>query len=336
MRNQVLVVLVIAACGPDSGSGSIPIDGLEAAGLNVICDIYARCGVFPDIESCRSTYNVLLSSNSPDNNRVAAVKAGRVIYHGDKARECYNEFAGTSCDRAQAFSNRNTPLACDETFVGTVGDAGACVLNEECVSQRCSVPTCGANMCCQGTCIGGTAPVRANLGQACSTAMRCNEGYCNTTTSVCTAFLADGATCTSAASCQSNSCATTCQRPVSANDACTTSSQCRDIGNVCNTASKTCVPNAQLGDACTSTSDCSPLTQCDTATTSKCVTRPKLGDTCTGTGSCAIDASYCEATTMRCTALKPDGATCALTIECASRHCDTTTTHTCVTPPVCI
>jgi len=331
MRNHALVVLVIAACGPDSGSGSIPIDGLGAAAVDAFCDIYVRCGLFPDQATCHSLYGLDIMV---DADLVAAVKAGKVIYHGDKARVCFDEFTATTCERSEVFSSRNQPLACDQTFEGTVGDAGACALNEECISRVCSIPSCPSNTCCMGTCVGGTAPVRADLGQACSSTVRCNTGYCDTTTNVCTAFLADGAPCTSSQSCSSNVCSTTCQALVAANGACVNGTQCRDIGDTCNSGSKTCVPYGNLGDTCAVSLDCSTIYACDTATL-KCVARPKLGDACSTVSTC-IDHSYCESTTMTCTALKADGAACTSTTECESKHCDTATTHTCVTPPVCI
>jgi hypothetical protein len=249
---------------------------------------------------------------------------------------CLDEFSGAACDRNDVLTNHNVvPLACDQTFEGTVGDAGACALNEECISRTCTIPSCGANTCCMGTCVGGTAPVRANLGQACSTTMRCNEGYCDTTTNVCTAYLADGAPCTTSQACNSNVCMTTCQALVPPNGACTSSTQCLDVGDTCNSTSKTCVPYGKPGDTCTTLNDCSSIYQCDTPT-QKCVVRPRVGDTCPQAGSSCIDQSYCDATTLKCTARKPDGAMCTSTVECESKNCDTTTTHTCVTPAVCI
>jgi hypothetical protein len=329
MRHHTWVVLAIAACGNGSGGGSIPLAGLGSAAVDAFCDAYVRCGLISDLETCRMLNLIDLTVA----NTVAAVAAGKVIYHGDKARECFDQLSGTTCDRTMVFSNRNRPIACDQTFEGTVGDAGACAFNEECISKDCNLPSCAPNTCCMGTCVGGMAPARAALGQSCSTAITCNAGYCNATTSVCTAFLADGAPCTSAASCDSNVCLTTCQPLVPVNGACTPMTVCRDIGDTCNSVSMTCIPRGQLGATCASSNDCPLTALCDA--TQKCVAGPKLGDTCSGAGSC-VDQSYCEASTMKCTAPKPDGATCAATGECASRHCDTTTTHTCVTPPICI
>ena len=332
MRKLALVVVVISACGNDSGSGSIPIDGLEQAAIDTFCDIYVRCGVLPDLESCRELY---MASLSLDSDLIAAVHADKVVYHGDKARECYNAFTATSCDRNLVFGSRDVPLACDQTFVGTVGDAGQCALDEECISQDCQISgSCPANTCCMGTCVGGTPPARAELAQPCSSTIRCNTGYCDATTSVCTAFLADGAACTSSQRCNSSACSTTCQPLVATGGTCTTTSQCKLVGDVCNSVSKTCTPYGRTGDACANKADCDALDNCDAAT-SKCVAAPKVGASCTVGVGCAL-GSFCDTTTLTCTAPKPDGAACMMTTECASKHCDTTTTHTCVTPPVCI
>lgn len=328
---KLLVLIVMAACGPDSGSGSISIDQLGNAIINEYCDLYVRCGVVPDVTACRKAFG---NDINIDANLIAAVAAGKVIYDGDLARQCIDAaFASGTCDRNLIFTNRNSPAACDLTFAGTVGDAGACAINEECISRDCSIPSC-PNACCQGTCVGGTVPMRAPLGAACSSTIPCAEGYCDSTMMTCQAFLADGAPCSSSSSCLSGSCNTTCQALVAEGGACTSTSMCRELGDSCTgAAAKTCSPLVGLGAACATSSDCMLTYACDA--TQHCAPRPMLGDACTGAGTCS-DGSYCDQTALKCTAPKADGTACTSSTECQSKHCDTGATNTCITPPVCI
>src|SRR4051794_10467298 len=136
MWRIVLAALALtAACGNDDGGGSIPIDGLANALFNEICNGYAACGVVDDVATCRK----LFEDDAVDADLIAAVKAGKVVYHSDKAGQCLSEFAN-GCDRNDFLGSRSRSAACDETFTGTVGDGGQCAIDEECISQDCNVP----------------------------------------------------------------------------------------------------------------------------------------------------------------------------------------------------
>ncbi|HEY5922107.1 MAG TPA: hypothetical protein VIV11_10575, partial [Kofleriaceae bacterium] len=148
MRRLALVIAVLAACGDDdSGGGSIPIEDLDGALMNAFCNLYVACGLIDDTATCRS----LDIDLATDPNVIAAVQAGKVIYHGDNARACLATLAGTSCDRNAL--DRGDPEACDLMFEGTVAANGQCALDEECLSQQCDVLSC-PDACCQGTCFG--------------------------------------------------------------------------------------------------------------------------------------------------------------------------------------
>jgi len=332
MRRLALAIALLAACGDDdSGGGDIPITGLEAAVVNAYCNIYASCGLIDDAETCRSIYTDV----QVDPSLVAAVEAGKVIYHPDKARECLNGLSGT-CDR-NTFNRNNNADACDQTFEGTVGADGQCAINEECISRQCDVPSC-PDACCQGTCVGSTPAPRPRVGESCAMTSSCIDSYCNTTTLVCEAYLADGAACTSSSACLNGSCTNQmCTAYPGPGEACgtTTSTQCDDLGYICSTTTMTCVAYALGGDPCTADRDCSPIYLCGTGGT--CQLRPRLGEACgtTQSNSTCIDRSYCEPTTMMCTAPKADGASCTTDRECASNNCDNTT-NMCSTPPICI
>jgi hypothetical protein len=328
MRKHVIGLFVIAACG--GSGGAIPIGDLATTEINDICDLYVRCGVFPDAQTCRDEFGLVFSNEA---DLIAAVNAGKVIYDGNKARECLDGFIGNSCDRRDLFGNRNPPIACDETFVGTLGDGAACAISQECISQDCVLPTCPVGMCCAGACMGATAPVRAHVGETCSSTAKCLDSYCNGQTMKCEAYLADGVACTSSTSCDSNVCVTTCQPLVASGGACTNTQACQNIGESCLSTTMTCGKGANVGATCNSISDCEATLYCDA--TKVCAARPKVGESCAVVGSC-LDTSYCDATTKICTARKADGSPCQSQSECSSDKCDTSGTHQCYTPPVCI
>src|SRR5690242_20438863 len=106
MRKLALVALFVAACG-DDGGGPIPIDGLESAAIGAYCNLYVRCGLIDDAATCR-TLNLDVQI---DPDLIAAVDAGKVIYHPDLARECLNGLSG-SCNRA-TFSRNDNGEACE-------------------------------------------------------------------------------------------------------------------------------------------------------------------------------------------------------------------------------
>lgn len=282
-----------------------------------------------DQATCRSLYTDI----DVDADLLAAVEAGKVIYHPDKARECLNGLAGT-CKRNGLVDTDDNP-ACDETFEGTVAAGGQCAMDEEWISKNCDLPGC-TEACCQGTCVGDTPPVRPPLGEACGTSTgRCVNSYCDTTTMTCTALLAAGAQCTSSSQCTTGLCASqVCTELPGPGEPCGPSigfGLCDELGYTCSMTTMTCVAYGLSGDPCTSESDCSPVYAC--GATGTCELGPRLGEACPA-GEC-IDRSYCEPATMTCTAPKADGMPCDENRQCASDNCDPMTA-TCTTPPICI
>ncbi len=329
MRRLVLAIALFAACG-DDGGGPIPIDGLEDAIINAYCSTYVNCGLVDDLALCR-TLNTDVEIGA---ELVAAVEAGKVIYHADKARECLNGITG-SCDRTE-LNRGNSSLACDDTFEGTVPAGGQCAIDEECISSSCNVPAC-PDACCQGTCVGDAPPVRPRAGESCAMTANCVDSFCDQATTTCTPYLANGIACTSTNQCDDGACVNgICTALPNTGEACmasqTSSSTCLDLGDTCSATTNTCVPYGLDGDPCTTARDCSPIYTCGADQT--CQLRPRLGDACGGTLTTCIDHSYCDATTMRCTAPQPDGATCTSNQQCASGDCDDA--GQCTTPPICI
>lgn len=331
MRRLVLAIGLLAACGGDDGGGPIPIGGLEEAIVNAYCNIYVTCGLIEDMATCRQ----LDVDADVNESIIAAVEAGKVIYHPDKARECLNAIAG-SCDRL-AINRGDDSNACDETFEGTVAAGGQCAISEECVSSNCDVPSC-PDACCQGTCVGDAPPPRPRLGDTCGDTAPCVDSFCDTDTLTCVAYRPNGEACTSTNQCAAGTCSNmVCTALPNTGEACTpsqvSSSVCRDLGDTCSATSSTCVAYGLTGDPCTAASDCSPIYTCGTAGT--CQLRPRLGDTCGGTAGSCIDRSYCEPTTMTCTAPQADGSTCESDSQCTSNNCDFDLGQ-CTTPPICI
>jgi hypothetical protein len=332
MRRLVLAIALLAACGDDdSGGGSIPIEDLQAAVINAYCNLYVMCGLIDDVATCRAIYN----EGELDADLLAAVQAGKVIYHPDKARECLNGI-GASCN-ANTFSNNDAQEACDATFEGTVGAGGQCALSEECRSQDCDIPSC-PDACCQGMCV-GDAPVRVAVGGVCESSSQCIDSYCDfsAATSTCTAYKQAGQACTSSNQCAVGGCVNMiCSALPGPGEACSSNlggANCANLGYTCSVTSMTCVPYGLTGDACATSRDCSPIYVCGTGGT--CVLRPRLGETCDPQASGCIDRSYCEPTTSKCTAPKPDNSPCMDSDECASGNCDFDTS-VCVTDPICI
>lgn len=333
MRRLVFAIGLFAACGDEDGGGPIPISELGEAFVNAYCNVYVTCGLIDDISTCRQ----LDIDIEIDASLIAAIEAGKVIYHPDKARTCLNGITG-SCDRL-ALNRSNNTLACDETFEGTVAAGGQCAIDEECQSASCDVPAC-PDACCQGTCVGDAPPARPRLGESCAETTACVDSFCDATTLTCAAYRPNGEACTSTNQCAAGACTNQiCTALPKTGEACipsqTTSNVCRDLGDTCSATSNTCVAYGLTGDPCTAATDCSPIYWCGAGGT--CQLRPRLGDACGSAqvgGSC-IDRSYCDATVMTCTAPQADGATCSSDSQCTSRNCDFDTGQ-CTTPPICI
>jgi hypothetical protein len=328
MRKLALAVLLVSGCSDDGGS--IDIDHLQGALIDRYCTVYVDCGVMEDLAQCRAYFD---KSFSADTDIIAAVKAGKVIYHSDKAAACL-DLIGGSCNRDEVLGSRTNGQVCDDVYEGTVHADGACGLDAECISQDCQKPSC-TQACCQGACVGDTPPPpRGAAGATCNSDSDCENSFCDQNALKCAAYLADGASCTSSTQCRSYSCSGTpgaCQTLVAEGATCTSSTQCREIADSCNTQ-HVCDRGVAVGSACTSSADCKPLDQCDT-TSHLCAKRPVLGDACAGTYDC-FDASWCDSTNT-CVAPQADGAACTDDQACTSKNCDSTS-NTCTTPAVCI
>lgn len=324
-------LLLLAACSGASTKSPIAAEDLDQAFADAQCARAVRCGEMPDLATCQGAYNsfhfpgVVLESN------IAAIGEGKINYDGGAARTCIEAYANAPCD-STVEANRLSDVACDRIFVGTGADGTACGLNFECVSEFCDVPSCTVD-CCTGTCSGSTKPVRAKIGEACST-LPCTSGsYCEFSTMTCTALVAAGASCTNSFQCAyGTGCIgipKTCQPLPKVGEPCP-DNLCRDQGVVCN-AAKICTQVGLPGAPCTTDLDCSHFYGCGADGT--CGVRDP-GGACITNNDCFEADTYCAAGT--CSPPQPNGAACADDRDCASDHCDDSlTTPACTDEPIC-
>jgi len=333
MRAALVVALLwTAACGDDGsgfGVGNVDLEDAPEVARRALCHHAAVCGLYPDEATCLGANSGVAFHIDP--SLVEAVRDGRVTYDGTKLGDCYEQFGDATCDRTDA-DGRTFLLGCIGAIEGTIGDGGACSIEEECISTVCNIPQC-PDACCAGTCVGGTAPDReADLGQPCGAEATCGLGlYC--TTGMCAALKPADATCTSANECDYGlGCAATprtCRPLPLLGEAC--QGECRDEGQYCHPMMLVCTQVGLPGDACTPTgSRCSQYYDCDPATM-ECKQGSSVGGACTNTSDCFDYGTYCKGTT--CAPREATGGACTDDSDCANDFCGPL--DTCAERPTC-
>jgi hypothetical protein len=318
-----VIVLVLGAC-----SNSVSLADYPDAFRDAYCNYLARCGAFPDVDTCKKAnigFNLHIDPSSQ-----AAVDQGKVIFDGDTAAKCLDEFGSQTCDQTDA-SGRSLPTSCGNIVHGTVGAGGQCALDEECKSGTCDVPTCQM-ACCQGTCTGDAPPAPGGAGTACTGSSQCTSGnFCDfsATPTVCAPLKAAGATCQSTSECAyglgcAGTTTRTCKTLPKLGEACP-DGVCRDAGDYCSTTDMTCKKIGLAGATCTSSNECSSFYPCDT-TTMKCTKGPGTGQPCGTSLRCFDAGTFCDtsATTPTCVTLRADGGACTASSQCESDNCDMT------------
>jgi hypothetical protein len=328
--------LLVPDAAPDADPRSpIPLDMLTSRQLTALCERNVRCGVSDDLQSCLKIYGNLFQTRLGD--LMAAVAAGKLVYHGDRAATCAATMTGLACDRDSA-SRRSLGLECATIMDGTVPGGQPCTMNEECISQICSIdPTC-IDACCTGTCAGSTAPSLRNLNATCIPNVDiCTTGYCSQTTLHCESPLADNSVCSTSDQCQpSSTCRqgagnTICLPLVATLGNCGASSDCKGLADVCNGK---CSTGGLTGSPCGSTSECQDLHSCS----GTCAPPPTLNQSCTTFPIC--QEGYCNSSSGTCTTKLDDGSPCDMNLagrDCVSGFCDRMMViPTCAIRPVCI
>jgi hypothetical protein len=323
-------VLALAACG--GGTDTITLDNYEAALRDAVCRNLAHCGDIASVDACGAANFGVLAHVSPGVQ--AAVDMGKIDFHGDLARSCLDALADSSCD-VTSRASRVAPAACN--FVtGTQHDGAACAYGAECISQFCTVPSCGA-ACCQGTCTGDALPVLGKVGDSCELVDCDDDSFCDFDAGLCVALAANNAFCISPDECDYGlDCLPTgtCGALPALGAPC--DGACRDIGTTCSQATGTCVKVALAGEACTTSADCSVLYTCDA--TRHCSPGLALGAACGAGERCADDLAFCDVavdeTIGSCALPKSNGGGCTSSTQCQSVYCDPVLL-TCADEPVC-
>jgi len=194
--------ILLAGCGSGAGGGgsvALPDFGSELAKASchriyTCCDATERAADStwgPTEADCVTTMTPQLSGAITALQ--GGIDAGRIVYHGDRARRCLDKISALSCaDWGITFSRRYVP-DCAHVADGTVALDAACTLDEECASGFCGVGKCTA---------------RGAVGDACISPTACQDGlYCPVSAGDhCVAAGAIGASCQVSVSCQNNSC----------------------------------------------------------------------------------------------------------------------------------
>jgi hypothetical protein len=246
---------------------------------------------------------------------VAAAKAGKRTYDGEKAQACLDAFGTAGCDNYLAAFASTYGLACKEVFIGgSVPDGDPCISSSECLlGSTCEII---ASDLCIGTCTHSTSCV---YGPPCPKDQVCDENG-----GVCVTPVPPGAA--------DEACGT--------NDTCQTGLYC-DIGGACHpigaegqscwaewgcAAGLTCTPNdgrsipiseegicrkiAAKGEPCQAVNQCGGILlsaiHCD-MTSQVCVDNTSDGP-CFSTDPSDIGRNGCDPFTSYC-----DGSTSTLT-----------------------
>lgn len=327
MRAALVIALVwTTACGGDS----VDIEDAPEVARDALCQHAAKCGLFPDKATCLAA-NFGIRFNL-DPSLVIAINAGRVKYDGSKLAECYERFGDATCDRTDV-DGRHILSGCTGAIEGTIGDGGACSIEEECISGVCNFTDC-PDACCPGTCVGGTAPDReAEIGELCGEEALCVVGsYC--ASGMCATLKPADALCLSSTECDYGlGCAGTprqCKALPKLGETCSADNTCRDEGQYCNPTTMVCTQVGLPGDACSTTARCSVYYDCDPATM-QCERGAAVGEACANNSDCFDYGTYCKVNL--CAPLEANGAACTDDDECKSDFCGLS--GTCVDEPSC-
>jgi hypothetical protein len=332
------------------GGGSIAIGDLPHAIGGAYCNVAARCGYLGVLESgllhqaitdCPAQFGAYFGDVGLPQLQ-AAVANGTIVYHGDRAQACIDQFNSASCGALSA-----GPGNCADVFEGTIATGQPCDLSEQCVSTYCDTSGGGT------TCPRGTCRALAAAGGSCTTDSQCMSGlYCAMGTGpmgTCTAEIASGGACdqTMNPHCANGlSCVTpmgstmgTCGTPAAAAEGQPCTGLC-DTGLVCaysGMGSPTCRRPRTDGTcqlAFGALTDCGSGQTCTgtfTTPNGMCVAYPTAGMPCNGVcggGSTCVGSSGMGT----CVVLHHNGEACTMDADCYSTHC---TSGTCAGAPLC-
>lgn len=287
----------VPACNDDpldgGAGGPIPIDRIAGELQTARCSVLVACGEMPDMATCMSIYP-LDRTDLP--GKLAAAKAGRVLYDADQARACIDAYAklGRGCSYfGWRGADLGDPQACGTVFKGTFADGAACVVSAECKSEWCILNDSSCDFrktCCAMHCAMTIA--RVAVGGDCTFAPCIDGAWCKddmaAKTRTCQARIAQGGRCTSASEGQCASglyCVGAgaapgwCGTLPGADQPCSTwESPCDRWDNYCNATTLTCTKVVGIGAACIG-ARCAGHAFCDYST-NRCKARSKIAEFC--------------------------------------------------------
>lgn len=189
--------LVAAGCGEDRAAGAegesesegegIALEDLPAAYAEEVCSQAEAClGALGELffDRAQCVQDVTSSGEQGSLPQMqAAIDAGTVVYHSDRAQECVDAIAAAGCE---IFSNQ--PIeACEDMFEGSVDEGGACNIDEECA---------GADLYCENDACPGACAPRLGAGSECANDGECGDALvCDEGLDTCEAPGAGGAAC---------------------------------------------------------------------------------------------------------------------------------------------
>jgi len=313
-RIATMASLLLAACGGDDATTAIPLDELAAEIEAARCDQWVACGAALDAETCLGTVDDGLRTLHVSAADVAATRAGRILYHADRAVECVALLRDAPCGMVESIEQApRIDSACGAILEGTLADGESCSTSRECVSGHCQAPEC-EEACCPGVCEAPAAIEVLDLGEECDVGPgECADGTtCRSSgvwTYTCQRLAGEAEACMDVGDCAFElDCVSAtpgeaglCTRPPRSGEDCGGERMfgCDDPRDTCDLETLRCVPRAGLGEPCEGEvwggdDGCVLYGMCAGTT---CVPRPTAGeacdDNCLGDQLCGDDG-VCE------------------------------------------
>jgi hypothetical protein len=201
----------------DSASVTVPLDQLASAYATVVCAKNFACCTQADLKgkSLATCESNTASALQPGIQAITdGIAHSRTIYNADRASRCLQGIAAVDCSSWPMRAGASLPAGCDAVVLPQVASGGACLSVVECTTGFCS----GATSNTDGTCL-----PRAANGDNCTPVLvqnSCQDGLFCDSTNLCSAVKDEGATCTRARECISQTCGVAATADAGASNVC--------------------------------------------------------------------------------------------------------------------